>query len=343
MNLPLTSIIIPCYNAEAWVGEAIESALGQTYRPFEVIVIDDGSTDESLEVIRSFGDAIRWEAGPNRGASAARNRGVELARGELIQFLDADDVLHRDKLARQVPFAIENKPAVTYCDYERCKRGESELVKIPYKDWRQPDPVVFIVRTSCMTTPAPLHWKAVLQEVGGFREDLRCSDDYELHMRLACRGFRFVRLPEILYTVRKTPGGLTSDRLRVVDSSLQARCSIMASLEAAGELTAIRRLAFAEMLAKTARKCFDRGLEEQGKRCFEEACQAHPAARIIVKHTCALEKLQAVCGLHVAERVLRSLAAFPVTARLLGRLVGVRSMMGGLVKSKGGRAARQGR
>ena len=97
MNSPLTSVVIPCYNAEGYVGEAIESALNQTYRPVEVIVIDDGSTDGSLDVIRSFGDRIRYESGPNRGPSAARNRGVQLARGELIQFLDADDVLHPEK------------------------------------------------------------------------------------------------------------------------------------------------------------------------------------------------------------------------------------------------------
>ena len=94
---PLVSIVIPCYNAERYVGEAIESALDQTYPHKEVIVIDDGSTDSSLEVIRSFGNHLRWETAPNRGGSAARNRGLELARGELIQFLDADDLLHARK------------------------------------------------------------------------------------------------------------------------------------------------------------------------------------------------------------------------------------------------------
>ena len=82
LNDPLVSIIIPCYNAEKYVGEAIESALAQTYPNKEVIVIDDGSTDGSLQVIKSFGHRIRWETGPNRGGSAARNRGIELARGE---------------------------------------------------------------------------------------------------------------------------------------------------------------------------------------------------------------------------------------------------------------------
>jgi len=79
---PLVSIIIPCYNAENWVRQSIQSALDQTWSPVEVIVIDDGSTDKSLEVIKSFGSKIIWETGPNRGANHARNRGLELAKGE---------------------------------------------------------------------------------------------------------------------------------------------------------------------------------------------------------------------------------------------------------------------
>lgn len=95
----LVSIIIPCYNAERWVAEAIQSCLDQTYSPIEIIVIDDGSTDKSLEVIKSFGHKIRWETGPNQGGNVARNRGLELAKAEWLQYLDADDYLLPDKIA----------------------------------------------------------------------------------------------------------------------------------------------------------------------------------------------------------------------------------------------------
>src|SRR5438309_6069595 len=97
----LVSILIPCRNAERWVGQAIESALGQTWPEKEVIVVDDGSTDSSLSIIKSFGDRIRWETGPNRGGNAARNRLLELASGDWLQYLDADDYLLSDKVARQ--------------------------------------------------------------------------------------------------------------------------------------------------------------------------------------------------------------------------------------------------
>src|SRR4051812_41844998 len=113
---PLASVIIPCYQGEPVVREAIDSALRQTYQPTEVVVVDDGSTDASVEVLRSFGGRIRWETGPNRGASAARNRGLELARGELIQFLDADDLLHEDKIERQAEVLLGDELDSVFCD-----------------------------------------------------------------------------------------------------------------------------------------------------------------------------------------------------------------------------------
>src|SRR5262245_42280315 len=96
----LVSILIPCYNAERWIAQAIESALAQTGVEKEVIVVDDGSTDRSLDVIRQFDGHIRWETGPNRGGGASRNRLLELARGNWLQYLDADDYLLPDKIAR---------------------------------------------------------------------------------------------------------------------------------------------------------------------------------------------------------------------------------------------------
>ena len=102
MALPLVSIIIPCYNAEKEIATTIQSALAQTYADCEVIVIDDGSTDRSLEIIKGFGDKIRWRTGSNRGGCAARNIGLHLSEGEWIQFLDADDLISPNKIQAQV-------------------------------------------------------------------------------------------------------------------------------------------------------------------------------------------------------------------------------------------------
>src|SRR6185436_8211693 len=140
--LPLVSILIPCYNAERWIRQCIESALGQTYPNKEVIVVDDGSKDASLEVIKKFGDRIRWETGPNRGGNAARNRLLELARGEWRQYLDADDYLLPDKIAEQMEFLAANSGAdivfspvvLEHCS-EIGTRREVSAIPEPHDPW----------------------------------------------------------------------------------------------------------------------------------------------------------------------------------------------------------------
>src|SRR6266853_2661971 len=102
----LVSILIPAYNAEAWIGDTIRSCLAQTWPHVEVIVVDDGSRDATLEVARTFESAsVKVVTQPNSGAPVARNRAFELARGAFIQWLDADDLLHPDKIASQMHVA----------------------------------------------------------------------------------------------------------------------------------------------------------------------------------------------------------------------------------------------
>ena len=98
----LVSIVIPCYNAERFLAEALESAFLQSYPSTEIIVVDDGSTDRTADLIRAYGDSVLADFGSHGGASAARNRGTALARGEFIQYLDADDLLTPDAVAHRV-------------------------------------------------------------------------------------------------------------------------------------------------------------------------------------------------------------------------------------------------
>lgn len=101
-DCPSASVVIPCYNAEKWIARSIQSVLDQHNVTVEIIVIDDGSTDRSLEIIKSFGDRVRWKTGPNQGACRARNCGLELASADFIIFLDADDYIEPDSLAEWV-------------------------------------------------------------------------------------------------------------------------------------------------------------------------------------------------------------------------------------------------
>ncbi len=118
---PLVSIIIPCFNAERWLAETLESALAQTWPAKEIILVDDGSADGSLAVARRFEcRGVRVVAQPNQGAAAARNHGLRLAGGAYLQFLDADDLLAPDKLERQVRLlAARGDDRITSCAWGR--------------------------------------------------------------------------------------------------------------------------------------------------------------------------------------------------------------------------------
>ncbi|WP_275993746.1 glycosyltransferase family 2 protein [Argonema antarcticum] len=107
----LVSVIIPVYNCEKYLAEAIESVLAQTYQPLEIIVVDDGSTDRSAEVAKRFSSSVRYYLQSQSGAGAARNYGTDLAQGNFFAFLDADDLWVKDKLTRQMQ-VFESEPDV---------------------------------------------------------------------------------------------------------------------------------------------------------------------------------------------------------------------------------------
>lgn len=102
MTEPVVSCIVPVFNGERYLAEALDSILAQQYRPLDIIVVDDGSTDGTAAIVNRYGDRVRALRQPHAGAPAARNRGLQAARGEFIAFLDSDDLWHREKLARQM-------------------------------------------------------------------------------------------------------------------------------------------------------------------------------------------------------------------------------------------------
>src|SRR5260370_40369290 len=114
-STPLVSVIIPTYNRAALVCQTIDNVFQQTYRNFEIILVDDGSTDETQARLRQYGDRIRVITQTNAGAAVARNRGIAAAHGEIIAFQDSDDLWQPTKLERQVPLLQETNTSVPCC------------------------------------------------------------------------------------------------------------------------------------------------------------------------------------------------------------------------------------
>jgi glycosyltransferase involved in cell wall biosynthesis len=187
-TVPLVSVIIPTYNRAAWVTEAAASVLNQTYRDFELIVVDDGSTDATLEALASFWGQIKvLRRQERRGVSAARNLGAAAARGEWLAFLDSDDLWLPDKLARQMNY-LRAHPDLLICQTEEIWIRNGVRVNPPQTHRKAAGDIFLLSLERCMVSPSAvmLH-RRLLDTLGGFDETLPAGEDYDLWLRLAWR------------------------------------------------------------------------------------------------------------------------------------------------------------
>ncbi len=304
MSQPLVSIIIPCFNAATCVGEAIECSLSQTHPRVEVIVVDDGSTDQSVEILKSYGDRIRWTTGPNRGGCAARNSGLQMAQGEFVQFLDADDLLHPSKVCRQLALAQEQPDRIVYSDYDWHRMEDPENKERFAVDCGARDAVVFVLEEPRLSIQAPLHQRQWLLDCDGFREDLNGSQEIDLHLRLACAGHKFLRLPECLSTVRGISGSVSSNYVRTIGEQLKYLPQRVDELEQRGELTEERRRAFAGQMARLGRACLQRGGTEVGTRFLEHADRVLPSVGIELAYSPRMRPCVRLLGPGLTERLV---------------------------------------
>lgn len=195
---PLVSILIPCYNAGAWLAETLASAFAQTWPATEIILVNDGSTDDSLAVARQFEPrGLRLIDGPNRGAAAARNTALAAARGEWIQFLDADDLLAPDKIERQLALLRPAGPGTLASSaWARFMREPADADFSPHLNWRDTAGVEFLqlhYEHGCMMQPAAwLASRALLDRAGPWNETLSLNDDGEYFARVMLAADRIV-------------------------------------------------------------------------------------------------------------------------------------------------------
>jgi len=181
---PLVSVIIPTYNRYACVGRAIESVLSQTYAPYEIIVVDDGSTDSTMRLLETYADRIRVIHQNNRGVSAARNTGIRTARGDYIALLDSDDCWLPQKLEKQAAF-FRACPQVLICQTEEIWIRNGKRVN-PKKRHQKFSGMIFEKTLPlCLVSPsAVMIRKSLFDEVGFFDESLPACEDYDLWLRI---------------------------------------------------------------------------------------------------------------------------------------------------------------
>ena len=304
MDNPLVSIIIPCYNGEAYIYESIKSAIEQTYRNKEVIVIDDGSTDGSLSIIKAFGDNVRWETGHNRGGPAARNKGLAISRGEYIQFLDADDFLYPEKLQEQVVTSLKSDDHLIYCDWRLIHPGPELRTKICTAIPRTEDPVALALDRQNISISAPLHKREALLSVRAFREDLPCCQEWELHLRLAVNGFKFRHFPKVLYDVRQRKGSICSNELRIQQWRYTILNEYYELLRNREELSDERMRAFATAMAVSGRRLIQIGQVKIARSYFAAANKFHPSGGLSGAYSRPGKKLVQLVGPVMAEATL---------------------------------------
>lgn len=185
--LPTVSVVIPAHNAVLFIKEAVDSVLDQSVRPSQVIVVDDGSTDGTAEMLRTFGDRITVTSGRYGSAAAARNAGAALATGAWLAFLDADDAWLPHKLERQLAVAADDRVGLVYADrFNTGDRGDLPEIQSQIQPLYHGDVFMdLLLLGNHITLSSVMMRTALFRALGGFSETLRNAEDWDLWIRLS--------------------------------------------------------------------------------------------------------------------------------------------------------------
>ncbi len=256
--MPKVSVIIPVYNRAALIGRAIRSVLDQTFCDFEVIVVDDGSTDTTAQVIKAFGNGIQYVLQKNGGCSVARNRGIQEAKGEYIAFLDSDDYWAPEKLAEQVKILESNKNiGIVYSRMPIInEKGECVGLKpagVSGKNFQE-----LLQSWGDLPTSTVMTRRECFEKAGMFDPDLPPMEDIDMWIRIA----RFYELYEIegknLAYYYRHDNQITGDNIKVYTGLIKIYTKILKNFQEAPKILMHKRIALNEyMLARTYhdRKC----------------------------------------------------------------------------------------
>jgi len=297
------SIVIPCFNASGTLRATVESVFAQRVE-LEIVVVDDGSTDDSLGIARGFGTALRTFTGPNRGVSAARNRGIAETTGEWIIFLDADDLLLPGTISKRLDAAEQSGADVVVCNWiadERLRDGGS-------MDWAKvnADPEIAFASGIWAPPGALMYRRGIVDKIGGFREEeeMMVSEDQCFLFEAAFHGARFAHADHNGMYYRISTGSLSRrNPAQNLRSWFASARFIEDCWRSRGPLTGPQRKVCAHNYDVIARAHFWSGHPDYFKAVRRQRAQGEPLSR----HARIAQPLARILGLRLASQVLRRL------------------------------------
>jgi len=285
------SVVTPCYNAERFVGQTIQSVLDQTYQDFEIIVVDDGSTDGSPRIIEGFGDPrIRLIFQANGGPAKARNTGVRAATGEFLAFLDADDLALPHRFTSQLAvLEIDPQLSVVGSGYVWIDENGVEL-PWPHHSWQHAPDLNDLASwlVDCPFVPsATMLRRQAWEDVGGFDEELIGPEDWNFWMRLVVTGHRMTWQQEVVCLYRRSASSLSENAGRMSVNSPEALRRVLVRPDFPPSLLPLGQKGLAIRHLDGTKRLYRSGMWEQGKASLEQAILLDPG--LIVGRPCRVE------------------------------------------------------
>ncbi|MFX0134040.1 MAG: glycosyltransferase family 2 protein [Candidatus Hodarchaeota archaeon] len=272
----MVSVIIPTYNHAKYVCRAIDSVLEQTYTNFEIIIVDDGSTDNTRDVLEPYMNKIKYIYQENKGLAASRNTGIRASKGQYLQFLDADDIILPKGLDIQVKI-LETHPDVDvvagrYRTVDTAGRFLSNQRRFPNKIITFKDLVV----TNRFAVNALLLRRKCFTSAGFFDEHLKSCEDWDMWLRIAAQNHRFLCHNHVLVQCYRYPSTMVQNVSRMCDMRLAVLNKVFAYPDLDEEIKALKKMAYSIAFFQCSQGFYSNNRMEDGRKYSIKAIKLNP-------------------------------------------------------------------
>jgi len=270
---PLVSIVIPAYNGASYLRQSIESVLSQNYPNVELLVFDDGSRDNTREILQSYKDRFYWESHENMGQSATLNKGWQLARGHVLSYLSVDDVLDPRAVSTSLNY-LKDDVVLTYCDFNLIDPSSKLIRRVKAPDFNYRD---MFSRLICHPGPGVFMTRRALKASGPWDTSYRQMPDYDFWLRLGLQG-RFIRVPEVLASFRVHEQSLTfapADEKRAMEP-VRIISGFIETQNLPPELLPLKKMALSNAWIITAQLFIRSGCFRRGGQALRQAFSIRP-------------------------------------------------------------------